>query len=157
MAYGRGERRGPGVLPYEHRGGAGGLDRGGDGVHVVLAEQHRQLALVRAQPSELALIEVGELERLDRAVGVLLQHEQVEYPDQVALDEVAERRRDLAVEPTPGELDHDPVDRPQLVEVADIVHLDTLLAAVGVDLPPTCGSFSCESRPSAGGAGITRG
>ncbi len=61
---------------------------------------------------------IGQLERFDAAVVVLLQDEQVVDPYHSTVDEVAQRRRDLTVELATGELHHDPVHRTQLVETA---------------------------------------
>jgi hypothetical protein len=61
--------------PIEHPGGGSRVDRGGDRLHVVLGQQHRELALVTPQLSDLGVLEVRELESFDRAVLVLLQDE----------------------------------------------------------------------------------
>ena len=89
--------------------------------HVVLAEEHRELASYPRSSPISAVVEVGQLERLERTVLVLLQDQEVEHTDQPAFDEVRQRRRDLTVEPAAGELDHDPVDRPSSVMVASVM------------------------------------
>jgi hypothetical protein len=58
------------------------------------------------------------------------------HKDQITLDQVAQRRCNLSVEFAPRELDHDPVDRPQLV--------DTLVAS--------CTLCSRIASPAAGKA-----
>ena len=66
---------------------------------------------------------VGELEDLDEAVVGLADDEQVEQPDDAAVDEVHERRAGLAGQPVTGELEQDVVDRPvHLVAGGDLTH-----------------------------------
>ena len=57
-----------------------------------------------------------ELESFDRAVGVLGDEDEVEHLDDVAVDEIAQCRSDLAVELVARELDDDVVDGPELID-----------------------------------------
>src|SRR5512132_2299293 len=126
MPYGGAKGGRPLVLPHEHGGRAPGFDRGSERRYIVLAQEHRQLSLVRAQPTELAVLEVREFVGLEGTVGILLQNKQVEHPDELALDEVGQGGRDLPVESTAGELDHEPVNRTKLVDTGLISHLALL-------------------------------
>src|SRR4249920_1526895 len=149
MANGRAEGRGPLVLPHQDPGGTAGLDRGRDREHVFLAEQHRQLQLVRSQLAELALVEIRDLECLERAVGVLLQHEQIEDADQIALDEIGQSGRYLPVELAAGELDHDPIDRTQFVDLVRFLHVASFASSMPRWARPTSGPGLLFSRSDA--------
>jgi hypothetical protein len=95
--HGRDKRRGPGVLPHQHAGRTARLDGGGERIHILLAEEHRQLRLVRPQVSDLSLIQVGKLKRLNRPVVILLQHQEVKHTDQITLDQIKERGHNLPI------------------------------------------------------------
>src|SRR4051812_35532465 len=114
-AHRRPEGSGPAVLPDQHRGRAARLDGRGDRRHVLLAEEERQFGLVRTQAADLALVEVAELEEVQGAVLVLADQHQVQDPDRAVVHKRVQSRRDLAREPAPRELHHQPVHRPQLV------------------------------------------
>ena len=81
---------------------------------VLVAEQARGGAFEDRQLGDFAA-EVGELERGDLPVLVLGDEDEVEDPDQAAVDQVDQVRRHLAVRLLPGPLDQQVVDRPYLV------------------------------------------
>jgi hypothetical protein len=72
-----------------------------------------------AELPDLTVVEVGQLERLVRSVGVLAHDEQVEHAHEPALNKLVQRRchlpRELAL--PSRELDHHVVDRPILIHL----------------------------------------
>ena len=113
LADGRTERGSPLVLPDEHRRGVAGRDRLGQVHDVLLREHHGQFGLGHAHLTELALVEVGDLRRLECAVLGLPQEDHVQDPDELTMDQVLQERGELAItEVGPGELHDEPVNRP---------------------------------------------
>ena len=142
MADRGGKRHGPGVLPDQHAGCGSGIDRRRNRLDVVLAQQHRELRLEVAQRSGLAWVELRQFDHLERPVVVLVQDHEVEHADDAAVDEIAQGRRDLAVEPRSRKLDHDIVDGPELVDVVRIRDGHASLPTA-VDRPATFHSNTC--------------
>ena len=64
------------------------------------------------------LVDVGELDADDVAVGVLGDEDEVDHPDHAALHELGERRRDLTGELVAGEPDHQDLDRSDVHRLA---------------------------------------
>jgi hypothetical protein len=71
---------------------------------VVLAQQHRELRLQRPEVTDLRVVEVRQLEGVERTVRVLLQDQAVEDADEVPLDQVAKGGGNQSVEPASREL-----------------------------------------------------
>ena len=122
----RREGRGPEVLPDQDAGGAARLHGGGEVRDVVLGQQLRQLGLDLLQRAEL--LDVGELHRVDAAVLVLGEDQDVDHADGAGIDQrqqlVGHLAREVAV---PGrELDDHVVDRAELVE-SNICHFQSSL------------------------------
>src|SRR3954451_17230962 len=105
-----------GVLPDEHARGAPGVHRRREVRDVVSGQQLGQLGLDLLQVAEL--LDVGELHRLDLAVLVLDEDEDVDETDGLGLDQRDELLGHLAreVAHTRRELDDEVVDGAQLVE-----------------------------------------
>src|SRR5580765_4786712 len=109
----RGEGRGPQVLPDEHSRSAPGLHGGGEMYDVLFGQQLRQLRLECLQFAQV--VEVGELHRLEGAVLVLDQDQDVDQPNGSGVDEPDQLFGHLAREVARSgrELDDDVVDGTQ--------------------------------------------
>ncbi len=90
----------------EHRGRVAGLESVRDRVDVLLGEQTRRLVGEPGPRRSLLVTELVELEHGDVPVDVLHREHQVEHPDGPFVDQISERRRDLAAEVAPGEAEH---------------------------------------------------
>src|SRR3954470_19439384 len=82
----RRERRRPDVLVDQHTGHAAGIHRGSEVLDVLLGQQLGELGLEDLQRAEL--VQIGELQRLDAAVLVLDEHQDVDDPDGSGIDEL---------------------------------------------------------------------
>ena len=68
----------------------------------------------RVEHAPGVLVEILELDPDDVAVGVLGDEHQVDHADRPGLDELLQRRRDLAAELVPGELHEQELYRPEI-------------------------------------------
>ena len=92
------------------RGGVAGVERLGDGLEVGFGEEAADRALQLDEGGRDLGRELLHLEDRDRPVGVLRDHGEVDDPDEALLDELGERRGDVAGEAVAGEVDHDVLD-----------------------------------------------
>src|SRR4051794_8843009 len=148
VPYGSPERSGPQVLPDEHRGRRARRHRHSEVRHVLLGQDGHQVSLEGAQVGEVTDAGVRELERLDHAVGILAEQEEVQHAHQAALHEVPENRGDLALaEVLTRELDDHPVDRAEYVQLRCGRHA-VVLAAVAASRPSSVTRWASDVPPS---------
>src|SRR5205823_5404927 len=96
-AAGRGsERRGPAVLPDEDAGGGSGLHRLGQIDDVLGREELSELGL--DSPKLVDRVQIVDLDRIDGALAVLGQDQEVEHPDGPRLDEAGKLACHLTAE-----------------------------------------------------------
>ena len=109
---------------------------------IILGQDLRDLGLER--PELVDLVEVVDLEGLDRAVVVLVQDQQVEHPDLASLDQGGELLGHPAVEVALAgrELDDQVVHRAQLIHLGH-PHDPSL------SQPPSAAIFCCASASAA--------
>src|SRR4051812_15304310 len=107
----------PQVLPNEHPGSASRLHRGGEVRDIVDCQQLRQLRLDCLQRTEV--FDVGELLRVDGAILVLGQDQDVDHADRPRLDQREQLLGHLAgeVARSSRKLDDDVVDGAKGVEI----------------------------------------
>jgi hypothetical protein len=136
-ASGRRERCRPQVLEHDHAGDASGFHRRGEMDNVLLSEELGELGLERLERPEI--IQVRDLDGVDRAVLVLLEDQDIDEPDRARLDECHEFIGRLSGEVAfaRGELDDDEVDRAELIECG-VCH--------GVDPSRSAGWYSSRGR-----------
>ena len=81
---------------------------------VLVGDQPGQLLDDRVEGATSVLAQILELDPGDVAVGVLDDEDEVDDADRPCLDELLERRRDLAAELIPGELHEQELYRPEI-------------------------------------------
>ena len=113
-ADGGGEAGGPDVLEEERGGGGAGGEIAGERLQVGLGEEPADLAGQREKGARDLGGELLRLEDGDGALPVLAHHGDVDHPDQPAVEEIVQRREDVAAEAVALEADHDVLDRAEL-------------------------------------------
>ena len=106
----------PHVLPHEQRGRRVQLELLAGRGQVFLVEESLHLDAGPLESGPDLGIQVVELERENLSVGVLADEREVDDPDRACVDEVRERRGDLAAELVARERDD------QVVDWADFIH-----------------------------------
>src|SRR6516165_2164723 len=103
------ERSGPHVLPDEQCSRAPGLKRRRRVRDVVLADETADLTVDDGE--RRLLVDLIDLEAHDGAVCVLADEDEVQHTDEPVVDELRERRCDLALELVPREPHDEVLDR----------------------------------------------
>jgi hypothetical protein len=119
------------------------LHRGGGLLEVVPAEHPRRRAPQDLDVQLAVPVEVTDLQDDEGTVRVLADEDEVQDADDAAVDQVDEQRERLPAKPCPGELDHQVVDRAQVVDV-----LGHVVASVSVPLVSSAASRPRGSRAS---------